>query len=125
MATCGVTHHMRTYPILRDDGTVLAFEITSAWVTFIPLFRILRSVPGVTDVKRQYFRDDRVAFKLHGVPFVVNEPWGDSSRYWVGPEDPTESPPDIRPLHQAFFQYRGPLVRFFDLILRRLQFNDD
>jgi hypothetical protein len=115
---------MRTHPILRDDGTILAFEITSAWVTFIPLLRILRSVPGVTDVKRQYSCDDRIAFNLHGIPFLVNEPWGDSSRFWIGPADPTASSPDTRQLHQAFLRYRGPLERFLDLILRRAQLND-
>jgi hypothetical protein len=115
---------MRTHPILRDDGTLHAFEVTSAWVTFRPLFKILRSVSGVTDVKRQYFNDDRVAFIYRGVPFVVNEPWGDSSRYWIGPSDPTGSNTDLRPLHEAFRQYNNPFVRFIASILKRAPLND-
>jgi len=99
---------MKTWPILRDDGSLRGFEITSTWLTFGPLFRILRSVPGVTDVRRNWFKDDRVLFNYRGVPAVVNEPWGDNSRYWVGLEDPDASPTvDISPIHEAFRRYRG------------------
>ena len=30
---------------------------------------------------------DRLSFQVNSEPFVVWEPWGDSSRYWVGPVD--------------------------------------
>jgi len=63
---------MKTYPIKRDDGTVMAFEVTSSWVFFSPLFRILESVDGVTDVARQYRNDDRFAFRFQGDRFVVS-----------------------------------------------------
>jgi hypothetical protein len=76
-----------------------------------PLLKLLRGVPGVTEVKRQWFNDDRVAFKFHGKEAVVNEPWGDNSRYWVGLQDPdTSLEIDIAPIHEAFRRYRGFLV---------------
>ncbi len=102
---------MKTYPITRIDGTLRGFEISSTWLTFRPLFKLLRSVPGVTDVRRNWFNDDRVSFNFHGREAVVNEPWGDNSRYWVGLKDP-DSPPelDIAPIHEAFKRYRGFLV---------------
>jgi hypothetical protein len=102
-----VSFHMKTYPLRRQDGSLLAFEITSAWVTFRPLYGILRSVQGVTDVKRNWFKDDRVTFKFHGEPFVINEPWGDNSRYWLGPENAEASTRDITSLHDAFQRYEG------------------
>jgi hypothetical protein len=43
---------------------------------------------GVTDVKRTWFNEDRIKFLFHGEPFVVNEPFGDNSRYWIGPVEP-------------------------------------
>jgi hypothetical protein len=102
---------MRTYPMLRPDGSLRGFEITSSWLTFRPLLKLLRLVPGVSDVRRNWFNDDRVTFKFHGKQAVVNEPWGDNSRYWVGLEDPDASPEiDISPIHKAFKCYRGFLV---------------
>jgi hypothetical protein len=102
---------MRTYPIVRPDGSLRGFEITSTWLTLWPLLKLLRSVPGVTDVRRTWFNDDRVMFKFHKANAVINEPWGDNSRYWVGLEDPDASPEiDISPIHEAFKRYRGLLV---------------
>ena len=99
---------MRTYPILKDDGSLHAFEITSAWIRFSPLFKVLNSVQGVSEVKRQRFNDDRVTFKFHSNDCVVNEPWGDNSRYWVGFVDPeNHSGIDISPIHEAFKNYKG------------------
>ena len=102
---------MKTYPIVRPNGSIRAFEITSSWLTFRPLFQILRSVPGVTDVRRNWFNDDRVTFKFYGKAAVVNEPWGDNSRYWIGVIDPDAAIKiDIAPIHEAFKRYRGFLV---------------
>jgi len=99
---------MKTHPIRYEDGTLRAFEITSSWVRFGPLFRILESVEGVSEVKRQLMDEDRVSFMFHGQKAVVNEPWGDSSRYWVGlVDDETCRDFDISPLQQAFNEYRG------------------
>jgi hypothetical protein len=101
---------MKTYPIHLPNGTLYAFEITSVWLTFWPLYKILRSVQGVTDVRRNWFNDDRVTFKLYGKQAVVNEPWGDNSRYWIGLVDvDATSEIDINPLHEAFKRYRGLL----------------
>ena len=102
---------MKTHPIRRDNGSLRGFEITSTWISFWPMLKLLRKVPGVTDVQRQWFNDDRVTFKYHGKEAVVNEPWGDNSRYWVGLQDPDASPEiDISPLLHAFQQYRGFLI---------------
>ena len=101
---------MKTYPIKRDDGTMLAFEVTSTWVLFAPLLRILTSVEGVTDVARQRFKDDRVTFRFHGQPFVVNDRYGDNSRYWIGPGEPNSCRADAQPLERAFSQYKGLTV---------------
>jgi hypothetical protein len=99
---------MKTYPILKEDGPLHAFEITSVWIRFAPLFKILNSVQGVSEIKRHRFNDDRVTFKFHDFDCVVNEPWGDSSRYWVGFANPElHSEIDISPIHEAFKGYKG------------------
>jgi hypothetical protein len=102
---------METYPILRSDGSLRGFEISSAWVTFGRLLRILSSIEGVTDVRRNWFSDNRITFNFHGIPAVVHEPWGDNSRYWVGLHNPDDTPEiDITPIHTAFKRYRGFLA---------------
>ena len=99
---------MKTYPLCKENGEIRGFEITSFWIRFSPLFRILNSVEGVTEVKRQWLNDNRISFQYYGRKAVVNEPWGDNSRYWVGLEDPDEnSTIDISPIHEAFKKYRG------------------
>ena len=57
---------MTTYPIRNQGGSLRGFEITSAWITFGPLLRLLRSVPGVAEVRRKWFNDDRIVFKFYG-----------------------------------------------------------
>ena len=93
---------MRTYPLHREDGSVFAFEITSTWVSFYRLFATLRSVGGVTALKRNYFNEDRASFLYEGERWVINEAFGDNSRYWVGPERGIHSKQDASAIHAAF-----------------------
>jgi hypothetical protein len=93
---------VRTYPLFRDDGSLFAFEVTSAWVSFLALFGALRSVEGVENIKRNYFNHDRVSFTYGGERWVVNEPFGDNSRYWIGPERGHLSALYAAPVHEAF-----------------------
>ena len=109
---------MRTLPIHKADGSLRGFEISLTWVSMGTIKRLLRSVDGVADVKRQFFSDDRLVFTYHGERCVVNEPFGDNSRYWIGLENPDASTLDIRPLHRVFEQYDGPAVRALGWIRR-------
>ena len=104
---------MKTHPILRADGSMLAFEVTSAWISFRPLFKILRSVDGITNARRNYFNENRLTFLFCGQPFVVNEPWGDNSRYWVGPKQPDQCSIDVGRINKAFNDYKGPLAQLW------------
>ena len=89
----------------------LASVATSSWLTFRPLFTLLRSVAGVGDVNRNWFNDDRITVTFQGKAAVVHEPWGDNSRYWIGLQDPDAAPEvDLEHLHRAFKRYRGFLV---------------
>ena len=75
--------------------------------------RLLRSVDGVTSIKRQFRSEDRLTFSFNGVPWVVHEPWGDNSRYWIGPREAKDHRFDVAPIHDAFAHYRSPLARLW------------
>jgi len=71
-------------------------------VTFRRIFRVLQATEGVADVKRNWFSEAHITFNYRGEPFVINEPWGDSSRYWVGPQDAETSKVDPNIAPQGF-----------------------
>ena len=99
---------MKTHSITRPDGGLHAFEITSTWVRISPLLELLKSIPGVTDVRRQRYDDDRIVFSYMDIEAVVHEPWGDSNRYWVGFKEPEVSQQvDLAMVKEAFDQYHG------------------
>jgi len=110
---------MRTYPLNSDNGERFGFEINHTWIWIGSIVRILRSVPGVSEVRRVRGGAERIKFLLDHEKFVILEPYGDSSRYWIVPEGPSESTADQTKLHHAFAAYRNPLVRYVSGIFGR------
>jgi hypothetical protein len=101
---------MRVYELVRpDEQRPYAFEVSSSWSVFRPIVRCLESVQGVTEARPgghiMSGDENRAYFLFHGVPFVVWEPFGDDSRYWIGPADVNMPAPDLGPLVQAFREY--------------------
>ena len=76
---------------------------------------MLEGVDGVTSVQqRKMFAksaDVHVNFKYCGQPYIVWEPYGDNSRYWIGPDDQVAVAADVIGLEEAFKSYRPPLYR--------------
>ena len=105
---------MKTYPI-TDGGRQSAFEIENAYVAPRTIAHLLGDIEGVTDVRaRKLFRgsaDVHVEFKYRNRECIVWEPFGDSSRYWIGPQEPAGNADDISEIETAFKQYRPPLYR--------------
>jgi len=116
---------MRTYPQVDNTrGVTVAFDIENVYVGPSTVGRILSTVRHVSDVEvRPLFGrspDVHVRFKYVGLPYVVWEPYGDNSTYWVGPED-IASAVDAAPLEEAFRCYDPPIHRriFGDLLSLR------
>ena len=81
---------MRTYPIRDDGGVLFAFEV-DAQPFGRRLVRVLLQIDGVTDVRpRRNWTgspDVHIRFLYRGREYVVWEPVGDNSRWWIGPDD--------------------------------------
>ena len=104
---------MKTYPIKRGDGSLHAFEIGSTLVSIDAIEQILKSVAGVSVLKLQSGSDDRLAFQYLDALWVINEPWGDNSRYWIGPQNAKDHTFNVEPIHNAFLSYKSPLIRLW------------
>ena len=113
---------MQTYP---DDnvqyGSAVGFEIDNIYVSLRTVSRILKSINGVTEVKKRKmfskWEGIHIWFKCINHECVVIEPFGDSSRYWIGPKNPEEKF-DISSIEFAFRQHQPSLIAkiFGDLI---------
>ena len=108
---------MKTFEIHSDDeGYFVAFEIENAYVRPKTVAEILTSVDGVTDMavgkSSGESRDIRVTFNYLGIEYIVWEPYGDNSRYWIGPKqtDGQMLDTDIAPLANAFREYQPPFL---------------
>jgi hypothetical protein len=105
---------MDTFPLIdRVDRPPHAFEIENVYVSRRRAARILSAVPGVTKVhvQRLFQRSDhRVEFEYQGRPCVVWEPFGDNSRFWIGPRDPDGRNVDITAIEAAFLSYRPNML---------------
>ena len=105
---------MKTYPINSESGDELAFEIENAYIGTRKIAALLANVSGVTDVcRRRLFSssdDVHLQFRFHGYEFVVWEPYGDNSRYWVGPKNEKERPKYVNELRAAFEYYKPPFL---------------
>jgi hypothetical protein len=124
---------MKTYPVLTEKGQeTSAFEVDCIYIGLSSIVRLLVETENVTDVRtRRVFAessDIHVEFKYFGQPYMVWEPFGDNSRYWIGPkESELTASHAATDLENAFKQYRPPFYRIilgeiltFQLITRAL-----
>lgn len=102
---------MRTYKLYKENGSLFAFEIENAYIRPKKIGILLGVINGVTKVRvRKSFNlsdDVHVQFKYQDNDFIVWEPYGDNSRYWIGPSNEENSlDVDIEPLEEAFKNYK-------------------
>jgi hypothetical protein len=117
---------VKTYPIVDDTGTTYAFEIEKAYIARSTVASVLASIDGVTPVRRsKAFRTSRevsVMFSFRGSNYIVWEPFGDSSRYWIGPDEVPAVKVDIGEVEAAFRRHKPSRYRRLlgDLVTFRL-----
>ncbi|WIV96810.1 hypothetical protein [Kinneretia aquatilis] len=75
---------MRTHPTHDEEGRLLGFEISSLLGRRFAR-RIAASVPGARVLASNLRSDVFCEFEVAGETFIIEEPFGDNSRYWIGP----------------------------------------
>jgi len=107
-------HDMKTYPINDETGNPFAVEVDVAFCSIRNLAKTIGSVDGVTDVEvcKPFSgeRDVRAKFRYQGDEFVVVEPFGDNSRYWIGPVS-ENSRRDLSSIEKQIRSYVPPFFR--------------
>lgn len=105
---------MNVHPILDQDGVLWALEVDNAYVSPRTIAKELSAVDGVQELRlRALFGespDVHLRFSFHGKEFIVWEPYGDSSRYWIGPND-VGSHTSIESIFQALQRHRPSFLR--------------
>jgi hypothetical protein len=112
---------MKVYDLKDEDGGVFAFEVDNIALGRRGLCRVVSKIPGAALLRRpvrflSWFRESTFCeFELDGVRFSADEgPWGDSSRYGVGPEPPRWVP-QLEVVRQAFLNH-NPLMDASSLV---------
>lgn len=81
---------MRVHILPNVNGDFLAFEVSNVLLSRKQACKVAESIPGSVILSRsRLFRDtdDFCEFKIGEDVFVIEEPFGDNSRYWIGPKD--------------------------------------
>ena len=82
---------MKTYKLYDKNSELYAFEISNSFLGSGSIARFLKRCSGCDIVKvRKMFSssDEHVYFKFEDLDFIVWEPFGDSSRLFIGFSDP-------------------------------------
>jgi len=108
---------MKTKELKNDSGIVTGFSVGSTRLTRWGVPKIIRTIPGAQLIRKQSpFRlagpDDFCEFTLDGKRFLVIEPFGDNSEFWVIAEPPEPQCFPLTKVRGAFENYHG-LFGFF------------
>jgi hypothetical protein len=109
---------MRIYELLNEQGKPRAFEVSNLFLTRNRACQIAASVTGAKVSKRsRVFRDsdDFCEFNIGDETFIIEEPYGDNSRFWIGPKTQSASHalPAIRAKFENHNQWKSPISVIF------------
>ncbi|NHQ88707.1 hypothetical protein HA050_21655 [Iodobacter sp. HSC-16F04] len=107
---------MKTYPVFTEDHLrCFAFEIENIYVSPAIVAKLLATAEEASDIQlRKMFSNSNevhINFMYRLQPYVVWEPFGDNSRYWIGPKEGMNSVEDISALETIFKNYTPPFYR--------------
>ena len=88
---------MKTYELYDPSNRLFAFEISNVFTGRRSVCRIVEHIPGAVLTRRpkalSWLREASFCeFTVDGELYEVEEPFGDNSRYWIGPVPPRYLP---------------------------------
>jgi len=100
---------MKTYPIHDTENRLFAFEVSNLGLGRHGVCRVVQTIPGAVLVRKpkllSWFREGSFCeFVVDGEKYEAEEPFGDNSRYWVGPCPPRWLP-QTEKVHEAFLRW--------------------
>jgi hypothetical protein len=109
---------MQTFPVMvADDSSSRAFEIDNAYISIRQTAAILSNIEGVREVvcakSLRFGREVHINFLFNEHACVVWEPYGDNSRYWIGPENTDRTAQSIGLIEDAFKKHQSSIWRQF------------
>ena len=120
---------METHPLRNEGGELIGFEVPNwPFLSSRGVAKFLSQLPGitVTRVRRLFERSEiHAEFAYQGDAFSVWEPYGDNSRYWVGPSEEAQISQQHLAEVEALFKgsWPGPishgLARVVSLVRKR------
>ena len=109
---------MRIYDLTDEQGRVYAFEVGNGLLGRRGVCRVAESIPGASIIQRPRLfsgEDEFCEFEVDGRRFKAWEPFGDNSRYWIGPEPPTWCP-QVEHVRMAFVRHKPFLGRLLRML---------
>ena len=82
---------MHIYDLYDKQGRAFAFEIDNLVISRGAVAEVVRSIAGARVLHQSHSwwgPDVFCEFEIGGMQFQAWEPWGDNSRYWIGPKPP-------------------------------------
>jgi len=98
---------MRVYDLKDKSGRIFAFEVDNFWLGRGGVATVVQTIPGASfrrAIPAGYADEQFCEFELDGARFVAWEPFGDNSRYWIGPKPPIFSE-NVDVVRDAFIAY--------------------
>ena len=100
---------MKTYPLHDVENRLFAFEVSTFGIGRHGVCRVVQTIPGAVLIRKpkllSWFREDSFCeFTVGGEKYEAEEPFGDNSRYWVGPRPPRWLA-QTEKVHEAFVRW--------------------
>ena len=102
---------MRTHKFYNDKDVLFAFEIENIYISVKRIKKLLESINSVENIssgRNVAVADVRIKFEYCGDQFIVMEPFGDNSRFWIGAEENSKSF-DVSAIERVFSNYKPPV----------------
>jgi len=123
---------MKTYPLKDKNDSQIGFEAESVYISVRKILKLLSTTNKISNIKSRrlfdFSNENHIEFDYAGNTFVVMEPFGDNSRYWIGPKDKPNKKVDLSELETIFERHKpsflielmGDLISLkFKKLLRR------